>query len=381
VKTFFRSSFLIINIGAVIWLLLCKFASLYNPEGHPSLLSLFSFSTFLAYFLNVVFIFLWLFSKRKLRFLFSFLTIIICWSLVKPIFGFNYFGNNKVEPNDGGLKIMTWNVHLFDLGEWTNDETSKAKIIKLIQDENPDVLCLEEFYWDPAHNAEPYTNIIQQLGYPYVRLSMNNQMKKSRMTTKSIKNELINSGDAIFSKYPLQNETSYTLKGSYKMLSVDLVMDSSQIFNLNVVHLTSVGFGNEDLEFIEEVKAKGVEGEIKTKSKGVLKKLMNASSNRATLANKIDSIKRITDYPIIICGDFNDVPGSFVYQKVKGNLTDAFEKKGVGLGRTYHNIFPTLRIDYILFDEAALKAEGYLSRSVGLSDHYPVIANFSIKAK
>lgn len=274
---------------------------------------------------------------------------------------------------------MTWNVHLFDLGEWTKDETSKAKIIKLIQDENPDVLCLEEFYWNPEHPNEPYTNIIQQLGYPYVQLSENSKMRKNKMTIKATKDDIIISGNAIFSKYPLQNPVSYELKKYYNMLSVDLMMDSNKIFNLNVVHLTSVGLGNNDLEFLEDVKANASEVEIKSKSKSVLKKLIIASSHRAELANSIDSIKLLTDYPIIICGDFNDVPSSFVYQKVKGNLSDAFSKKGVGFGRTYHSIFPTLRIDYILFDGKALKAEGYLSRSVGLSDHYPVIANFSIK--
>ena len=380
-KKFLRSTFLLLNIVAVLWLLLCKFVSLYNTESDPSLLSLISFSTFFAYFLNVVFLVFWLLSKTKIRFLISLVTLIICWSLVKPIFGFNYFGDNKVEPNDGGLKIMTWNVHLFDLGEWTKDETSKAKIIQLIQDENPDVVCLEEFYWDPEHPNEPYTSIIQQLGYPYVQLSENSKLKKRKMTLKSTKNEIIYSGDAIFSKYPIQNPITYKLENYYNMLSVDIAMDSNNIFNLNVIHLTSVGFGNEDLEFIEEVKTKVGESELKTKSKGVLKKLMNASSHRAQLANKVDSIKKLTEYPIIICGDFNDVPGSYVYNKVKGKLSDAFSKKGAGFGRTYHSIFPTLRIDYILFDGSALKAEGYLSRSVGLSDHYPVIANFSMLAK
>lgn len=294
---------------------------------------------------------------------------------------FNYFGNNKIKPNDGGLKVMTWNVHLFDLGEWTNDQTSKAKIIELISEENPDVLCLEEFYWDKKQPSEPYTSIIQQMGYPYVKLSSNYSLKKSLMTTKATKDEVIFSGDAIFSKYPLQNEHTYILNKNYKMLSVDLIVDSSNIFNVNVVHLTSVGFKEKEMDYIEDVKTKGVTAQKAEKAKGILKKLMYASSHRADLANKIDSLKRFTDYPMLICGDFNDVPGSYVYRKVKGELSDAFEKKGAGLGRTYQNIFPTLRIDYVLYDDKALKVLGYNRRNVGLSDHFPVIVNFSIRAQ
>ena len=85
------------------------------------------------------------------------------------------------------------------------------------------------------------------------------------------------------------------------------------------------------------------------------------------------------DYPQIICGDFNDVPGSYVYNTVKGKLGDAFTSKGTGLGRTYRHIFPTLRIDYILYDKDALSVKGYERPNVDLSDHYPVIANFSLR--
>jgi len=373
---------LIVNIGAIIWLFLCKWASIYDPSAHPSVISLFSFTTFFALLANVIFIFIWLFSKKKLRFLYSLITIIICWSLVKPIVGINFLGANKTGSGDGDLKIMTWNVHLFDLGEWTKDETSKAKIIKLIRAESPDILCLEEFYWDDDESANPYTAIIQQLGYPYVKLVQITQMKKSRMTTQAGKNEVINLGNAIFSKFPLNNETEYALgKKHYKMLSVEVMVDSAHLFNLNVVHLTSVGFGSKEINYINEVKTKGVAGQDEAQSKSLLKKLITACSDHAVLANSIDSLKRFMDYPVIICGDFNDVPGSYAYRKIKGDLADAFEAKGAGLGRTYRNIFPTLRIDYILFDENALKPIGYSRRNVDLSDHFPVIANFALKAK
>lgn len=375
---FFRSTLLLCNIGAIIWLLICKWASFYDPSGKPSILSLFSFSCFFALLANIVFIIIWLFSKKKLRLLYSLIVIILSWTMIRPLIGLNFFGSNKTDAASGDLKIMTWNVHLFDLGEWTKDETSKAKIIQLIQEENPDILCLEEFYWDKNNNTAPYTAIIQQLGYPYVAFSNENSFKKRRLTSSAGKHDIIETGNAVFSKFPLRNEHNYYLgRDNYKMLSVEVIVDSSHIFNLNVVHLTSVRFGEKELAYISEVQEKGVNAQDKDKSKSLLKKLMNAFAHRALLANSVDSLKRFMDYPIIICGDFNDVPGSYAYETVKGDLADAFSKKGAGLGRTYRNIFPTLRIDYLLYDPSALKAEGYLRRNVGLSDHFPVIANFS----
>jgi endonuclease/exonuclease/phosphatase (EEP) superfamily protein YafD len=378
----FRGVLLFANVGVIIWLLLCKYVSYANPVANPSVLSLISFTCFFALLGNLVFVIIWLFSKRKKRALFSLITIIICWNVVSPLFGLNYFGRNRVAPTEEkGLKIMTWNVHLFDLGEWTKDKASKAKIIKLIRDENPDIVCLEEFYFDAKEPAEPYTEILQQLGYPFMSFALENEMNKSHITSNSGPHDIINVGHAIFSKYPLRNTTTYPLfSESYKMLSVELIIDSSNIFSLNVVHLTSVGFARKDLDYITKIKA-DVDAQDEGQSKSLLRKLRDSSANRALLANRIDSLKREMDYPQIICGDFNDVPGSYVYTRVKGKLSDAFVGKGSGLGRTYHNISPTLRIDYILYDDNALKIEGYKRPDVDLSDHYPVIANFSLRKR
>jgi len=378
-----RSAFLLLNAAAIIWLLLCLWALYFDPSAKPTLLSLFSFSCFFALLANLFFVVLWLCSSRKTRALFSLAAILLCWKVTFPLFGLSYFGKNDVKPTDeGGLKIMTWNVHLFDLGEWTKDKASKARILKLIQEESPDILCLQEFYWDAREDAEPYTEILQQQGYPFVTLCRENSMEKTFITSNARKGDIINVGHAIFSKYPLRNVQQYALNEKvYRMLSTEVVIDSNHIFSLNVVHLTSVGFGRKEMKYISEVKSKGVDAQDELQSKSLLRKLRDASSARAGLANKIDSLRREMDYPQIICGDFNDVPGSYVYNKVKGKLSDAFVSKGTGLGRTYRQIFPTLRIDYILYDHRALRAIGYHRPDVDLSDHYPVIANFALRDK
>src|SRR5690606_12269478 len=186
-------------------------------------------------------------------------------------------------------------------------------------------------------------------------------------------------GNVIFSKFPLRNARTFPLgKPGYNMLSAELHVDSSHIFNLNVVHLTSVRLGEEELAYIDQVKHKGVDAQQKEQSKNLLRKLISASAHRSVLANNIDSLKRFMDYPMLFCGDFNDVPGSYAYQKIKGSLADAFSRKGAGLGRTYQKIFPTLRIDYLFYDPDALEVTGYNPPQVDLSDHYPVIVTFRL---
>jgi len=376
-----RSTLLILNIGAAVWLLLCKWVSIADVAGKPTVLSLLSFTCSFAVVANLFFILAWLFTRKKIRILLSLVPLLLCWSLIRPLFGLNYFDANHISPTSTeGLKVMSWNVHLFDLGEWTKDKTAKAKILKLIKEENPDILCLQEFYWDDQDNTQPYTEILQQLGYPFVAFAEEDKMRKRVITSAAGKDELINIGHAIFSKYPLRNQQRYPLfRQTYNMLGVEVVVDSSNIFNLNVVHLTSVGFGRKEMEYISDVKAKGIDAQDESRSKSLMRKLRDAAASRAMLANRIDSLKRRMDYPQIICGDFNDVPGSYTYTTVKGKLSDAFAAKGTGLGRTYRHIFPTLRIDYIFYDPAMLKIEGYKRPDVDLSDHYPVIANFSLR--
>jgi len=362
---------------------MCLWVSLRDVSGSPSILSLLSFTPLFAAAANIFFIVLWLLNRhKKWRALISLITIIVCFPVVKPLVGFHFFGNKKLAEDVAGLKIMTWNVHLFDLGEWTRDKGAQAKILELIKKENPDILCLQEYYMDKAVNAEPYTFQIRQLGYPYFEFSEENQAPKRFMNISAGKKEVIRIGHAVFSKYPLSNARKYILgERTYNMMSVDVIIDSTRSFNLNVLHLRSVRFKDDDINYIESVKRQGAVAEESRKSKLLLFKLRDAFAERAAQANIIDSVRKETDLPRVICGDFNDVPGSYVYRKVKGGLADPFVSKGAGLGRTYRFIIPTLRIDHIFYDESFLKAESYKRADVSLSDHLPVIADFSFAGK
>jgi hypothetical protein len=173
-----KSVVYLLNIGAILWLLLCKLASYADPSRFSSFLSLFSFSALFACIANVAFILFWLFTKRKIRALYSTAALLICWNVFQSVLGIHFFSNSnpKVE---NGLKVMTWNVHMFDLGGWTKDKTSKNRIIELIKLENPDILCLQEFYWDLRDKKEPFTEALQQLGYNFIEFAKENEMFKT----------------------------------------------------------------------------------------------------------------------------------------------------------------------------------------------------------
>jgi endonuclease/exonuclease/phosphatase family metal-dependent hydrolase len=82
-------------------------------------------------------------------------------------------------------------------------------------------------------------------------------------------------------------------------------------------------------------------------------------------------------YPVIVCGDFNDTPVSYTYNKLSKNLQDAFVESGSGIGNTFRGNFPYVRIDYVLYSPS-LKLHHYHTEKVNWSDHFPVMTNFTI---
>jgi endonuclease/exonuclease/phosphatase family metal-dependent hydrolase len=79
-------------------------------------------------------------------------------------------------------------------------------------------------------------------------------------------------------------------------------------------------------------------------------------------------------YPVIVCGDFNDVPVSFAYETIGDGLQNAFVAKGSGISRTFSSISPTLRIDNI-FTDKKFKVTQFTRIKNTLSDHFPIVAD------
>lgn len=380
-----RLIFLFSNLLAAIWLLLCTYAAYHDPSDAPSLFSLFSFSFAFALLINialVIFCLIFFKKKRKLYALISVVALIISWPVSKSIIGFNPAGNAPARSAHQGskkIKIATYNVHLFDLGGWTKDNSTQKKIVDFIRDESPDILCLQEFYMDIKDPKQPFTEIIANLGYPYFEFTKKSEYTKSRITSSAAPNEKLAVGIAVFSKYPLQQKKDLVMPGyDYKAMLADVQINEHFVMKLLVTHLQSFRLGNEDITFIEKVKDNfelSTQKEQETKS--LLKKLMQASHVRAQQANFLADILRSNKRnPWVLVGDFNDIPGSYVYQTLSSELRDPFLSKGFGFGRTFSAIAPTLRIDHILYHPNYLEPISYEIAQQTMSDHYPLMVEF-----
>ncbi|MEL0263452.1 MAG: endonuclease/exonuclease/phosphatase family protein, partial [Flavobacteriaceae bacterium] len=91
------------------------------------------------------------------------------------------FPNNTIEVAKG-LKVMSFNVRLFNLYQWKKEADIPQKIEAFIRQEAPDILCIQEYALQEAPAFSTYK-------YRYIKTS----------------NARGNHGMALFSKFPLIN--------------------------------------------------------------------------------------------------------------------------------------------------------------------------------
>jgi endonuclease/exonuclease/phosphatase family metal-dependent hydrolase len=77
-------------------------------------------------------------------------------------------------------------------------------------------------------------------------------------------------------------------------------------------------------------------------------------------------------HPVVVCGDFNDIPYSYTYFSLKKYLSNAFEEAGNGMGFSYNGKLFFLRIDNQFFSPELEAVDFVTHRDVPFSDHFPV---------
>ena len=299
----------------------------------------------------------------------SAVALIICYKMVFAVFAFHYFDHQNFTKTYNTVKVMSWNAHGLGVFQIPYTKEPARKMIEYIKKENPDILCMPEYYTRYDNALKPHaTEMINAVGFKEYRFNMDNTI-----------GDKIYLGTAIFSKYPFENYQVYVLSKYIYMLQCDMRLANNKMMRMFFIHLHSFGLSDNDRQYIEEGKTtKSPLGSGLKRSGFFISKFEGAYAKRANEAELAEAIVSKSPYPVMICGDLNDLPASFTYTYMKKNLKDAFTEKGHGIGRTYNQIFPTLRIDYIFYDPSFLKIVGYKSPSTKLSDHNPVIANFEL---
>ena len=368
-RRFTRTIVVLANVFSAIFLLLGCYASKFDPQKFW-FIGFFPLAAFYFLLILVGFIFFWLFVK-PIRTLISIIAIALCWVPLHDLVQVRLTPNFTMEKHPKNLRIMSWNVQHFEILQHKTHPESKQEMISMINQHQPDVACFQEMVAsDFAPDAINYVpDFLKRLGFSYYHYTYNPKLDFDGKH---------HFGIITFSKYPIVNKhnVSYTPNDYNSIFQfVDIVKDGDtfRIFN---IHMQSLKFSEDNMHFIEKPSLNG-EADIQ-ESKNVISRFKTGFLKRQRQSERVKKAMNESPYPVIVCGDFNDVPNSYAYNTIGKGMKNAFEQKGTGIGRTFYGISPTLRIDHIFVD-TRFDVEQYLRIKKKLSDHFPIIADLYYK--
>jgi endonuclease/exonuclease/phosphatase family metal-dependent hydrolase len=341
-----------VNLWVIFFTLLAYITPYVSPETM-------SFLTFigLAYpwllLLNFIFIFIWAASRMRYWW-YSAVCILLGFGYLMSVFGVHIFKQNT---SDADLKIISFNI-----GPALSYENTTKKFNDFIKKQDGDIICFQEF----VGNEEGLKNTIKAVEalqkYPHrVRMDGNSNV--------------------VFSKFPIISKNIIPFdnpNGGNGCNYADIKLKNDKIIRVYNAHLESNSVSGiaDYLTEKAEFDKKATWGKVLT----MLKLVRRNAKKRANQAEKIAKSIASSPYPVIVCGDFNDIPVSYTYHVMSKNLTDAFKAKGHGFGTTYSGNIPALKIDYILTDKR-MTPLSFDIPDVRFSDHFPVVSEVKLEKK
>jgi len=306
---------------------------------------------------SILTIILFLLKKHK-YFIVNIVIILLGWNNLTSWVQFNI--NSAQEPE---FRIMSYNVKLFDLYNWKNNQKSKSSILKYISLQKPDIISFQEFYYD--NRTFLIDSVSKTLDMPYYYVTDSRFLQGFE-----------HFGQAIFSKYPIVEKKLIQFPNSTNMsLYCDIKISNDKIIRVFSNHLESYRFNSSDYELMEEITDNKTDVKKVT---GLVERLELALVKRSYQASKVASLVYASPYPVIVTGDFNDTPSSYAYHLISKDLSDAFVESGTGFSHTYKGSFPSFRIDFILYSEP-LESLNYKRLKFDASDHFPIYSDFIFK--
>lgn len=349
-------------VSAVVFLAI--YALGYIPPSERLNLWLGPFVIPVALVLNIVLI---LFSavRRKLSTLFL---------VAALIFGADYLISTigiqsmfRVSATDGrSFTLLSYNLSAFNVGQSGGkkpveaEEAEAREIVDWLIGNGPDIACLQEFLRYFPKSREDVLTLFKEAGYDvYYSADMKSPHRSVFGTLIVSRFPIVATGDVLASRNGY-NRISYA--------DVALGPDTVRIVN---VHLQSMQMKAFHPGYAEDFDARRRDVRV------VLQKLKAGVFERS---NQIDSLVDFvghTQYPVICAGDFNEIPYSYSYRKLRGALKNSFEKSGRGFGFTYNGrTLGMLRIDNQFFSDP-LKCQNFSTlQSVTYTDHFPLLGQY-----
>lgn len=354
---------LLFNILAIFALLLSYLAPVVKPQTFWPIAFLgIAYPVILG--VNILFIFFWLFKKPKIALL-SLVVIGIGWSALSKNIGVGRAANDQDGMDTSAIRVMSYNVQMFQ-GLKEDGAHSRKETVDIIDSISPDVLCVQEFYTRARGASDMKKLFDSELNFQYSYF------------IPAAENDYDAYGIAIFSKYPIVDSGSLNVNRHERIVNRIVYADinkSGKNFRIYNVHLQSIGFDQQDYDYIKQGPGAGQNDVESTKRIG--RRLKHAYLKRNEQVDILYSHTKTAPIPYIVAGDFNDTPLSYSVNKLATGMTNAFVEKGKGWGVTYNGAFPNFQIDYIMASQE-FQVKNFHIVPKKLSDHYPIWSDLQL---
>lgn len=332
------------NVVTAVLMLLIGLSDRISPVSHPLMASA-GLAMPLFIFLNLCFlVFFAIFKRRYL--VVPFLGFLVCYFPIRAYCPLNVGG----DAPEGAIKVLSYNVFSFATADVPEGEPNP--IMQYIKESGAAIVCLQE----AQMNSE--------------RIGFFKDTYQYCDTMKALDN-----GECVtlLSKYPIlkKERIKYKSRGNVSAaFTLKIGADTVCVINN---HLETTGLSKEDRSgFRNMVKGKSDSDTMRVESKRLLVKLGDAASIRALQADAVAEYVRNCRRSVILCGDFNDNPISYVHRTIANGLTDCYIATGNGPGFSYYHNAILVRIDNIMCSDEWRPYGCKVDRSIAASDHYPI---------
>ncbi len=267
---------------------------------------------------------------------------VLVLALGYPFFVATFGGGSNELVGEPSFSVMSYNVKGFR----DSEKAKSDQFFDSIESLDADIHCFQEFY-----DRAAYVKKLEQGEF--------NVIHNRRL-----------SNLAIASKYPIiDHGLLIPNKRFNNIMFADLLLAKGDTLRVYNVHLQSMGITHTNPQYYEDIMSEY--DDAKTK-------FLQGASERANQISLLLKHAGSCSYPTLIAGDFNDVPYSYNYFKVRRSFSNAFEKAGSGLGFTYNGDLPFLRIDNQFFNEDLEVRSFETIDYMDYSDHYAILGIYSI---
>ncbi len=348
--------------------------------------------------LNIFYAIYWLIRRKWLICLIPAAAIAGSYNYYTTIYRFNDKKTAEIlmqKEKENNLRILTYNT-----GNFLNKDGIRFAhtMADFLQSQNIDIACFQEYalqgrFKDTVGrimDAYPYS--ISNADNKNIQLAVYSKypITESRYEQYPSSNDgYIISTVALCGKELIDKETSEALRkysvlpdsiadiplhirdSLAKNVTDSLIGLSPKIILINT-HLQSTGVSTTDMDAKEIKKAGGDIGTIEI-AKTLTARMSWSAVMRVQQIEILSALIEKQTYPVILCGDFNETPLSYVYNRTASQLKDGFKEGGQGYMYTYKYLGKILRIDYI-FHSRGMESVKYFSPDKEWSDHNPVIS-------